>query len=1583
MSQIRVELQLEDKSFVTGILRAGQSLQDFKNELARVNPHFRTLREEGKESFIGFQRHEEVTRSLGQRLRDLSIVATGAAVAFHSLTGASNGIIGSIVRTNAEMEKLRYQLAGMSNAAEPMKEATQQLSDLQKLSSETPFAFNELTNSFVKMQAAGLKPTINSMRALTDGLASFGASNAQLHRVTIALTQMQGKGVLSMEELRQQLGESMPNAMQMFARSMNVTVGELSKLVSTGTVESTSAIQKFLGELERTYGGTGKFMMRTFSGEMARIKTAWTSLVTGGPERDGEMARAFEMLEDKMGDLADFLESTKAREFFDSIGVGLQKVIALVDYLKGSLLNLGKTLIDWSKWIALAFAGGAVLSAIRSFTTSVLAIRAAWQGVSAASLKARLDMASAFALVSFNNKAQLAQIGAQAAALAAAQKASGTFAIGPASSFSPTVVAATRQTAGNIARMGVSLTGFVSAGARFLGVLGPIGLAVGALLPVVLEVGKGLWDWATGADKANEKLQLTAQQQLAQLKAERAQQRNNLSMPLGHAHDAEMAKQILAEFDKETDRILSQFINNSVEAQTAEAKSHISAATREISKSYGRAMADLDTQYQEELQRVEKADGDVNAVRDKYARLKNEARIERQGKVIAVFDKEIATLKKLSAEYKISPEILADFIEERDRLVEEMKDWKPEDFRPVFVTSVDTDEKKAKRLERYSQSAADKFEELKAQIGGASGEFAKLIAQIERGDFGNFKVAADDVLEMRDGLVQTTLAVEALNKVLKDLNEANSEIERINENVHLEGLKIQARIDGVDPTDEFEFYEWRRKNGKIAGLGDPNQVVQDAMTSVTKGVDLSSEMFRGLGDAIKTQAFGEESRQRVAAIETHLMRVRDLANEIRGGMSEPMPFGAAQAWAMSGGANSNFRPMPGFTQAVQGAMGNDWLKYSNQGATRNQPISQQLAQAMSFLKEMGIQMEVFSGGQDAEGPNRVGSHRHDHGMAADVFFNQNGRRLSWENAQDIPIFQEIVRRAKLNGVTGFGAGPGYMQPGSMHVGYGAPTVWGASTGFDTAPQWLRDAFAAVGPLAVEAVEAGQKRESETFEDTKAQHDWNEANEPRALFADTMRKLDTILTAQTKGMGDDDAYGTNERNVRELIASGKLKGISQPEIDKVVAAAIAADKHVRDLQERRKDKGELEDNRAKLEEQRRETEQRRLEAMARASDPNYKGRSSEMKAAEKLAQEQLALAEKLFGKGSKEYTTESNRIEQQLSDVKRADAAEAYADLMKEAHDAEKGAIIEERDLRQREFDDRIAQLETIRDRAIADGVIVADAQKAFDRAVAAERAKFNRENRTELQQQIEEMAKYGENINKAAGGWAKNLSDALYEGKGFQGFANAIRESIARSLTDAAAAAFMKPFEKMIAGDGTKGSGLGGLFEKMIGGLTGGDIFGSITKALSGVAKSATSFMTKGKGKGATVGVKHTGGVVGVGGGWSRPTHVANFLGAPKYHTGGIVGKTPFRHGLSPSEVPIIAKKGEGVFTPEQMKHLGATVNSSSISISAPVTVNATGGTQEQNADLAYQVAQQTERMMRNIVNEELVRHMRPGGMLR
>lgn len=144
----------------------------------------------------------------------------------------------------------------------------------------------------------------------------------------------------------------------------------------------------------------------------------------------------------------------------------------------------------------------------------------------------------------------------------------------------------------------------------------------------------------------------------------------------------------------------------------------------------------------------------------------------------------------------------------------------------------------------------------------------------------------------------------------------------------------------------------------------------------------------------------------------------------------------------------------------------NYIVYENQGATRSLPLSPELHGALSFLGDMGIEARVFSGGQPGigSGGSRTGSVRHDHGNAADVTFWRNGRMLDWRKSEDIPVFQEIVRRGRAAGLTGFGAGPGYMTPGSMHIGFGNPAVWGVNGDVANAPAWLREAFNDTSPL---------------------------------------------------------------------------------------------------------------------------------------------------------------------------------------------------------------------------------------------------------------------------------------------------------------------------------------------------------------------------------------------------------------------------------------------------------------------------------------------------------------------------------------
>ena len=78
----------------------------------------------------------------------------------------------------------------------------------------------------------------------------------------------------------------------------------------------------------------------------------------------------------------------------------------------------------------------------------------------------------------------------------------------------------------------------------------------------------------------------------------------------------------------------------------------------------------------------------------------------------------------------------------------------------------------------------------------------------------------------------------------------------------------------------------------------------------------------------------------------------------------------------------------------------------------------------------------------------------------------------------------------------------------------------------------------------------------------------------------------------------------------------------------------------------------------------------------------------------------------------------------------------------------------------------------------------------------------------------------------------------------------------------------------------------------------------------------------------------HSGGVVGADNLASKSVNPAVFIGAPKFHSGGLVG----------DEVPIIAKRGETIFTKGQMQALGGELNRKTpVSVNVNVHNNASG----------------------------------------
>lgn len=243
--------------------------------------------------------------------------------------------------------------------------------------------------------------------------------------------------------------------------------------------------------------------------------------------------------------------------------------------------------------------------------------------------------------------------------------------------------------------------------------------------------------------------------------------------------------------------------------------------------------------------------------------------------------------------------------------------------------------------------------------------------------------------------------------------------------------------------------------GALAGLSSEEELANFLQTTDLSQMNISDTMRQNILGARETILGNNATRQntvnaadsnsranagegRVAAEYADGVAARD---ELRG-LTPAYMAALAEGQTYGRGMNTN----------------QDWLAYDNQGATRNDPLSPELVQSMSFLGDMGVTMRVTSGGQENNTDQGTGSTRHNHGNAADADFYIGDHKLDWDNPQDLPIFQQIVTQARANGVTGIGAGDDYMGAGRMHVGFGNPGVWGADGKGANAPDWLTAAY---------------------------------------------------------------------------------------------------------------------------------------------------------------------------------------------------------------------------------------------------------------------------------------------------------------------------------------------------------------------------------------------------------------------------------------------------------------------------------------------------------------------------------------------
>ena len=190
-------------------------------------------------------------KKAGQNMRDGLNSGLGQAIGFGTAVAGFVRVTRAALNFEKAQRKLNMTLG--AEAAGALKFTTQLAEQYGLGINSTASAFGSFTAAASRANVA-LETQKGLFSALAKSSVAFGLSQQQSNLAFYAVQQMASKGVISMEELRRQLGEQIPVASAAMARGLGIPIRELYNLIESGNLAATDALPALAKGLEELTG---------------------------------------------------------------------------------------------------------------------------------------------------------------------------------------------------------------------------------------------------------------------------------------------------------------------------------------------------------------------------------------------------------------------------------------------------------------------------------------------------------------------------------------------------------------------------------------------------------------------------------------------------------------------------------------------------------------------------------------------------------------------------------------------------------------------------------------------------------------------------------------------------------------------------------------------------------------------------------------------------------------------------------------------------------------------------------------------------------------------------------------------------------------------------------------------------------------------------------------------------------------------------------------------------------------------------------------------------------------------------------
>lgn len=218
-------------------------------------------------------RMNEITQSLGR----VGMAAAGAVGGLAALQKGLSDVLAATQEYQAIATRFTYAFDGA-------EEGAKQLEFVREEANRLGLEMMGAANGYAQFAAAAKDLNISTeqtqsvFKGVAAATAAMGLSADDANGVFLALSQIAGKGKVSMEELRGQLGERLAPAMSIAAQSMGVTTAELEKMVENGLAAETF-LPRFGAALEQAFAKDAAENAKSLSGQINLLKNSYNEFL--------------------------------------------------------------------------------------------------------------------------------------------------------------------------------------------------------------------------------------------------------------------------------------------------------------------------------------------------------------------------------------------------------------------------------------------------------------------------------------------------------------------------------------------------------------------------------------------------------------------------------------------------------------------------------------------------------------------------------------------------------------------------------------------------------------------------------------------------------------------------------------------------------------------------------------------------------------------------------------------------------------------------------------------------------------------------------------------------------------------------------------------------------------------------------------------------------------------------------------------------------------------------------------------------------------------------------------------------------